>query len=741
MGLEKSIRPSTHILLVEDSPSDVRLLTEYLHSFQDHSFEVTAVDRISAALEFLQTSQVDLILLDLMLPDSRGMQTINHLLAGEMPVPVIVLTGLYDDALAIEAMRLGAQDYLVKSQINRSALLKSILYSLERARVLEALRISEERYALAALAANDGLWDWDLGADTIYYSPRWCGMLGLSLSEVRSSPDAWFDRVHQDDLPRLRWAIRDHLQGNNRHFEVEYRIQHSSGSYRWMLCRGAALFDGKSRPYRVAGSQSDITARKLTEQRLLHEVQHDSLTQLPNRVLFRQRLQAALARFQSGELDRFAVLFIDLDRFKMINDSLGHMAGDQLLTAIARRLENCVPPGTTIARLGGDEFAVLLDAISVPADALRVARRILTSLEHPFQVQHHQVFSTGCIGIALSNSSYCEPYEILRDADTAMYRAKAQGTGQYQVFDKAMHTRALAMWRLETELREAIERQEFNIHFQSIVSLDTGRLAGFEALVRWNHPTRGLLYPADFLSVADESGLLATIDRWMILNSVRQLREWSEHYPGNQRLFVSLNLSDRLMKDGALPDYIESVLKETGAEPHTLKLEITETVINNEIDRLRDTLSRLKEMGIKICLDDFGTGYSSLESLSYYNVDVLKIAAPFVAAMVAEGSGLEIVRTIITLAHDLNLQVIAEGVETPQQLALLQTMGCEFGQGHYFAQSVRHASDWAGDTNDTETPDAKSPGVADGAETERAGGDAHGPADGAVIDQELVRST
>lgn len=691
-----------HILLVEDNPGDVRLLTEYLNSFHDYSFHTSAVNRLSAAIECLDNDPIDLILLDLMLPDSRGIQTVSRVLDHERPIPIIVLTGLYDDSLAIEAMRLGAQDYLVKSQINRGTLLKSILYSMERARVLEALRVSEERYALAALAANDGLWDWDLTANSVYYSPRWYAMLGLNHAEVTTRPEEWFDRVHEDDLARVRWSIQEHLNGNGRHFEVEYRIHHSGGGYRWMLCRGAALFDRWNTPYRLAGSQSDITSRKLSEQRLLHEVQHDSLTQLPNRVLFRQRLQHALTRFQKGEMLRFAVLFIDLDRFKLINDSLGHMTGDQLLAAIARRLENCVPPGTTIARLGGDEFAVLLDAISVPADALRIARRILAALDQPFQIQQHQVFSSACIGIALSNSSYHEPYEILRDADTAMYRAKAQGIGQYQVFDKAMHTRALALWRLEIELREAIERQEFNIHFQSIVSLDTGRLAGFEALVRWNHPTRGLLFPAEFISVADETGLLTAIDRWMILNSVKQLREWQERFPGNQRLFVSLNLSDRLIKDGALPEYIEWVLQETGAEPQSLRLEITETVINNQVNQLQNTLYRLKKMGIKLCLDDFGTGYSSLESLNHYNVDILKIAAPFVSAMVAEGGGLEIVRTIITLAHDLHLQVIAEGVETPQQLALLQTMGCEFGQGHYFAQSVRAASDWSED----EIPDS-----------------------------------
>ena len=682
------------LLLVENSPFDARLLCAYLQTSASHIFDVTIAKRLDDAFFFLNSNRAELIILDLLLPDSDGIETLSRLIHHKQTIPVIVLTGFGDENLAREAVRLGAQDYLFKSQLTKEALFRSIHYALERSRVSEALRESEERYALAALAVNDGLWDWNLHSNTVYYSPRWSAMVDLE-SAITSSPDEWFDRVHPDDLPLVRQAIEEHLAGQSQHMEVEYRMRHRNGSYRWMLSRGAALFDENHQPYRLAGSQSDITARKHTEQRLIYEVQHDSLTSLPNRVLFRKRLQSALQRFNTGALAGFAVLFLDLDRFKTINDSLGHIAGDQLLNAIARRLENCVPPSTTIARLGGDEFAILLDSVSVPADALRIAKRILNALEHPFYMQQHDIFTTGCIGIALSSEVYTEPEEILRDADTAMYRAKEAGMGQYQLFDTAMHTSAMALWRLETDLRQAIERQEFSIHYQPIVSLQNGRLAGFEGLVRWNHPERGLLYPIDFLAVADETGMLATIDRWMIFNGALQLKKWQDQHAEHSVPFLSLNLSDRLVNQQDLPTFMQEVIRDTGIDPSMLKLEITETVVNSDISQLRQTLARLREMNIQLCLDDFGTGYSSLGSLQYYDVDLLKIAAPFVAAMSQGSGGMEIVRTIITLAHDRNLQVVAEGVETVQQYAQLQAMQCEFGQGNLFSHSNEANADFA----------------------------------------------
>ncbi|MBX3053532.1 MAG: diguanylate cyclase, partial [Caldilineaceae bacterium] len=615
MNFQPKHQQAIRLLLIEDNPGDQRLLHEHLQAVKNYRFSIASAGSLDEALGLLDQNPFDLILLDLTLPDSQGIATLTKVMSREHPLPVVVLTGISNETTAMEAVRVGAQDYLVKSQVTRQALLKSILYALERFQAMEALRESEERYALAALAASDGLWDWDLRQDNIFYSSRWCLMIGHGEAEISASPREWLDRVHPDDLPLLEQAIQHHLHGNNHHFEIEYRMRHRNGNYHWMLSRGAALFDRQNKPYRMAGSQSDITAAKQTEQRLIYEVQHDPLTRLPNRVLFRQRLQEALSRFKMGKLAGFAVLFIDLDRFKTVNDSLGHMAGDQLLNAIARRLENCVSPDTTIARLGGDEFAVLLDSISVPADALRVAKRMLSALEHPFHIQSHDIFTSGCIGIALSNELYTDPEELLRDADTAMYRAKAAGMGQYQVFDSAMHTRAVALLRLETDLRRAIERQEFSIHYQPIVSFHTGRLAGFEALVRWNHPERGLLFPSDFLAVADETGLLATIDRWMIRTGTRQLKRWQEEYPNNYSLFLSLNLSDRLINQQDLPALMEEVIADSGVDPRTLKLEITETVINTEINHLRKTLARLRDMQIQLCLDDFGTGYSSLGSL------------------------------------------------------------------------------------------------------------------------------
>jgi len=676
-----------HLLLASDRPDDAHLFREYLGASASSTFEITVVERLEQIRNHRASDDIDIIVFDLSLPDGQGVQMLDELVHGKNPVPVIVLSEFDDEELALQAVRHGAQDYLVKDQISQSTLPQSIRYAIERFRVLETLREREERYALAAQATNDGLWDWDLRSDSVYYSPRWCTMIGIGDAEITSSPAEWFNRIHPDDLSSVQAAIQNYLHGRSRHFEIEYRMRHRNGNYRWMLSRGAALFDQNNVPYRLAGSQTDVTTRKHTEQRLIHETLHDPLTTLPNRLFLQRRLQHTLQQLNSGLLPRFAVLLIDLDRFKTINDSLGHVAGDQLLCSIARRLENCLSPGTTITRLGGDEFAILLDSISIPADALRIVKRILEAMSHPFHIQQHRVFTSGCIGIVLSSDQYTNPDEILRDADTAMFRAKSEGPGRCQIFDAAMHTRAVALWRLETDLRRAVERQEFSTHYQPIVSLASGRLAGFEALVRWNHPERGLLYPEAFLSLADETGLLATIDRWMIFNGAQQLKKWQQQYPNNASLFLNLNLSDGLINQNDLPGFMQEVLRETGIDPRTLKLEITETVISSDLNSMRNTLARLRDMNLQLCLDDFGTGYSSLDSLHTYSVDVLKIASSFVAAMTSKGGGPEIVRTIITLAHDLDLQVIAEGIETSEQYAQLQAMGCEYGQGRLFSQA------------------------------------------------------
>lgn len=676
------------ILLIEDNPGDARLLQEYLCEAENFRCELVQVERLAQAFEIGGQNRFDIIFLDLTLPDSRGLASIAKLQEVIPNVPIIVLTGLSDERTAVEAVRQGAQDYLLKSQISGRDLARAVRYAIERFRVLEALRESEERYALAARAANDGLWDWNLLTNEVYYSPRWCAMLGYGEDEIRPNPEEWFQRIHPADAPGVRDALDAHLRGDSQHFEAEYRMRHRHGGYRWILTRGLALFDAQKNPYRIAGSQTDITVRKRAEQRLVHDALHDPLTGLPNRTYFHQQLEQSLLRLRSAPDNNFALLFMDLDRFKIVNDSLGHLTGDELLRAIAERLKNSVPPGDLIARLGGDEFAVLLHRVNGPHDAMRVAQNIIQAMKHPFHVRGRSIFATCSIGISLSDQNYSHPEEMLRDADNAMYRAKALGPGRFQIFDAVMHTRALSLWQLETDLRQALEREEFRIYFQPIVSLQDGHLVGFEALVRWQHPQRGLLYPNDFLAVAEEVGMLSQLDRWMIHQGVRYIQTWNQQYANGRSFFLSVNLSDGLVRQPGLPNFMQDVLEKSGLNPSILKLEITETVVMNDAINVTRTLSELRGMDLRLCIDDFGTGYSSLGSLHTYPVDTLKIDSSFIHRMCEDPNSRELIRTIITLAHDLDLDVVAEGVETPEQAQMLQKMGCEYGQGTLFAPAM-----------------------------------------------------
>lgn len=558
----------------------------------------------------------------------------------------------------------------------------------ERRQAEAALRTSEERYMLAVQGANDGLWDWDLLVGRIYLSPRWKSMLGYQETEIGSDPQEWFSRVHRDDLERLRTQIDAHLDGVTPHLECEYRLWHRDGSCRWMLCRGLGVRDGTVRAHRIAGSQTDITDRKVAEQQLLHDAMHDGLTGLPNRALFIDRLEQVMRRARRRADDRFAVLFLDIDGFKVVNDSLGHLAGDQLLREIGRRLEANLRVGDTVARLGGDEFAVLLDDIEEVSDASPVADRIRETLAAPFNLNGHEVFVTASMGIAPSAGDYLRAEEYLRDADTAMYRAKEQGKARYVVFSPEMHTRVLTLLRLQSELRRAVEHDEFRLHYQPIVALHDGRVVALEALVRWLHPQRGLVPPGEFIPEAEETGLIVPIGTWVLKEASRQMREWSVGSQRSAGRVVSVNLSRRQLAQADLADQIERVLKGTGANPQAMQLEITESVLMENVDAASAILSRLRSLGVGLTVDDFGTGYSSLSALQRFPISTLKIDRSFVKGMVRGGETAEIVRAIIMMSQSLGMSVVAEGVETPVQLALLRELGCEFVQGFFFSKPV-----------------------------------------------------
>jgi len=441
-------------------------------------------------------------------------------------------------------------------------------------------------------------------------------------------------------------------------------------------------------PVGVQGIARDIAERKNTEAKLLHNAFHDALTGLPNRQLFADHLQLAVERARRDQHFVFAVLFLDLDRFKNVNDSLGHTVGDGLLIALARRLQHCLRQADVVARLGGDEFAILLNDIGERAgEAVNLAERVQHELTQPFNLGGHEVFTTASIGIALSTTGYEKPEDVLRDADTVMYRAKAQGKAGYAVFDQNMHASVVALLRLENDLRRAVERNEFRLDYQPIVALESGHISGFEALVRWQHPELGLIPPGDFIPVAEETGVIVELGAWVLSEACRQMREWQLISPLHRRLKISVNLSSRDFLQTDLYERIVEILQETALDPATLQLEITESILMENAQTIIPLLGRLRALGIELAIDDFGTGYSSLSYLSRLKpIHTLKIDRSFISMGGDDRENAEIVRTIILLARNMGKEVVAEGIETAAQLARLRRLKCAYGQGYLFSR-------------------------------------------------------
>ncbi len=560
---------------------------------------------------------------------------------------------------------------------------------------VEQRKRTEYRYSLAAQGANDGLWDWDVETGRVYYSPRWKAMLGFDEAEIGDGIAEWLDRVHADDLPRLRADIDVHLRRENENLSSEFRIRHRDGQYRWVLCRGIAVKDPERDTLRAAGSLTNITDRKLAEEQLRFEALHDSLTGLANRSLLADRLTHSLARSNRDPENRFALLYIDLDEFKVINDSLGHQVGDKLLIEVARRLSACARkvdtiariPGDHVARIGGDEFVMLLEDLAAPEDALRVAERVHSALAEPFNLGVHDLVARGSIGVATSEAGYVRPEEVLRDADIALYQAKQAGKSCTCLFDPQMHQRAMTRWSTETELRRAIERDEFELHYQPIVD-GAGRLAALEALVRWRHPSRGLVMPDAFISVAEETGLIVPLGKLVLVNACLQLRRWQREIPALAQMAVGVNISHRQFVSPAVVDDVARILEETGLAAQSLRLEVTETAAMQNAAQTIDTMARLRAMGVLIYMDDFGTGYSSLSQLQRMPLDALKIDREFVKEMNRDATSRSIVDSIITLAHTMSLRVIAEGVETAEQAERLVDSGCDYLQGYHLGRPM-----------------------------------------------------
>lgn len=718
---------SRTILIVDDVPENLLVLSKTLSR---EGYQVRCAKNGAMALMGAKTAPPDLILLDVKMPDLDGYEVCRQLKASPITsdIPVIFLSASDDLVGKVKAFEVGGVDYIMKpfeiaevlsrvksqlalqaakveiSQLNaqleqriqeRTAELEATNRQLrkeiaERKLAQKSLQASEERLESILNSLEDVVWSFaPQTGKLIYLNPAVQKIYGRSPAEFLEYPELYYKVVHPDDRARHEKAHQTLLEDGG--VEIEYRILRPDGEVRWLSDRTYIIYDQNRTAVRIDGIIYDITQRKRAEEQLIYDALHDALTGLPNRTLFMERLESALSRAKRHSDYLFAVLFIDLDRFKIVNDSLGHAIGDQLLRAIACLLEQSIRTTDTIARFGGDEFTILLDGIKDITDAIKIAERLQSQLVAPLTLENHTIFCSASIGIAL-NQNYTQAQDLLRNADIAMYQAKEQGKARYAIFDHAMYQKTLELLQLESDLRQALERQEFCLHYQPIVSLATGKLKGFEALIRWRHPQRGLISPTEFIPIAEDIGLIVPLGEWVLQAACRQLRAWHIQFPHLMPLKMSVNIAGKQIREPNFLEQIERVLAETGLDGSYLQLEITESTLIEHAQETIHALLEIRSKKIQLSIDDFGQGYSSLSYLHRFPINILKIDRSFVSDMHSNTENYEIIRTITTLAHTLGMDVVAEGAETTEQLSILRALGCEFGQGYLFSRPLNCAS-------------------------------------------------
>ena len=672
------------VLLVDDEAANRDMLSRRL---EKRGYSVGVAASGAEALEALDKEPWSAILLDVQMPGMSGLEVLQKVRerwsAAELPVLMVTAKDSSDDI--VSALDLGANDYVTKP-VDFPVAVARLRTQLARKAAEDRLRASEERYALAARGANDGLWDWDLTTNDLHVSERWKLIVGCEPHASLTRPEGWFDRVHAEDLARLRHDLEAHLGGRTPHFENEHRLRHASGGFRWVLARGMAVHDRHGAPMRMAGSLSDVTTSKVV----------DSLTGLPNRMLLHERLEHVLGSHAAGESGTCAVVLLDIDGFQLVVEGHGQSVADTLLRAIARRLQSslrssdAVAPSTdrstgqTLARLGSDEFVFVLHQVRDAVDALRVAERLQRVLARPFTLQDREMFISASVGIALSGTG-ATPDDLLRDADTAMTRARARGPGRVEVFETGMREQVLERLQLDAALRLGLERHEFLPYYQPIVELASGRLVGFEALIRWRRADGRLVSPAEFVPTLEASGLIVPVGRQFTADVCRQLRAWRDESPASHGLWVNINFASSQFAEAGLLETLLATIGEAGLCPEDIVVEITESAAIGNIDRAAETLSAFQAAGLRVVLDDFGTGYSSLSCLHELPIAGIKLDRTFIASQRRHPA---ILAAVVSLAAHLGLTVTAEGIETSVQHAELSALGCDYAQGYHFARPL-----------------------------------------------------
>jgi diguanylate cyclase (GGDEF)-like protein/PAS domain S-box-containing protein len=675
------------LLLVEDNPGDARLLREMFNEQGSHNTELTHVKSMSEAEKHLAERAFDIIVLDLGLPDAKGLQAVRRTHAAAPRIPLVVLTGLDDESRAAQALQEGAQDYLIKGQIDARGLLRALRHAIERKVMEEALFVEKERAQVTLNSIGDAVVCTDISGNITFLNLvaekmtgwPWQEALGRPMGEVFRILDA----VTRETTPNPI----DRAVGLNRtvHLQENCVLVRRDGSDTPIEDSVAPIHDREGKATGAVIVFRDVSTARAMAAEMTYSAQHDFLTGLPNRMLLNDRVSQAIV-LAPRHSNKVAILFLDLDGFKHINDSLGHPIGDKLLQSVAKRLVDCVRSSDTVSRQGGDEFVVLLSEVHRPEDAAISALRILQAVAEAHPIDQHDLHVTASIGVSVYPDDGQDAETLIKNADTAMYQAKENGRQSYQFFKPAMNVRAVERQSIEENLRRALERQEFALHYQPKINLRTGEISGAEALLRWMHPVRGPVSPAQFIPVAEDCGLILPIGQWVLREACKQARAWAD--AGLPLATMAVNISSMEFREDNFIESVFTTLSETGLDPKSLELELTESVLMKRAESAASILKTLRARGVHIAVDDFGTGYSSLSYLRKFPIDALKIDQSFVRQITSTPDDTTIVTAVISMGRSLKLRVVAEGVETQEELAFLRARLCDEAQGYYFSYPV-----------------------------------------------------
>jgi diguanylate cyclase (GGDEF)-like protein/PAS domain S-box-containing protein len=675
------------LLLVEDNPADVRLLREMFHEQNSLRTELTQVETMRAAEEHLAGCATDIILLDLGLPDAQGLESIRRARAVAPQVPLVVLTALDDESMAAQALQAGAQDYLIKGQIDARGLLRALRYAVERKNMQEELFREKELAQVTLNSIGDAVISTDIAGNINFLNLVAVRMTGWTQAEAAGKPMREVFRVldatSRKATPNpMEMAIR---QNHTIHLPSNCILVQRDGSEIPIEDSVAPIHDREGQAAGVVIVFRDVSSTQTMAVQMAHSAHHDFLTGLPNRKLLNDRVSQAIL-LASRTMKKVAVLFLDLDGFKHINDSLGHSIGDRVLQSVAKRLVGSVRDSDTVSRQGGDEFIVLLSEVEGLESAATTVKRLLQVGTEPHAIDQHDLHVSACIGVSIYPDDGLDVETLIKNADTAMYQAKENGRQSYQFFKPAMNVRAVERQSIEGSLRRALERQEFAVHYQPKINLSTGEISGAEALLRWTHPTRGIVSPAQFIPVAEDCGLILPIGNWVLREACKQARTWME--AGLPLGAMGVNISAVEFRNEGFLDGVFAILKDTGLDPKFLELELTESVLMKHPESTASILQALRAEGVRVAVDDFGTGYSSLSYLQKFSIDALKIDQSFVRRITTAPDETTIVTAVISMARSLKLRVVAEGVETVKELEFLQAHQCDEAQGYYFSRPV-----------------------------------------------------